>query len=136
MLPRTGDRAKRHWSVGVAALALAVVLGTLGVFISRSQQESRSHLVSNFRLRGSASARLVSTYIAQQAARERRSAEELLAVPTVTRSRFRTIATAFGAQSAVLLDSAGLVANVYPATAGRVGRSFLPGHPAERRAEE
>jgi diguanylate cyclase (GGDEF)-like protein len=124
MLPRSGSHARRIWSVAVAASALAVVLGTLAVFIVRSQAESHSHLLANFRLRGQASATLVSTYIAQQAARERASAEALMAVPEVTRSRFRTVATAFGAQGAVLVDSGGHVLEVTPSSAGRVGESL------------
>lgn len=134
MLPRPGDHARRFRSVAVAAVALAVVLGALGLFIASSQQESRSQLVANFKLRGSASATLVSTYVAQQAARERQSAEQLMSVPTVTQSRFRTVATAFGAQGAVLLDSRGNILNVTPSNAGRVGQS-LTGYAATREAE-
>jgi diguanylate cyclase (GGDEF)-like protein len=124
MFPRPGDHARRFRSVAVAAVALAVVLVALGLFIASSQQESRSRLVANFKLRGSASATLVSTYVAQQAARERQSAEQLMSVPTVTQSRFRTVATAFGAQGAVLLDSRGDILDVTPANAGRVGQSL------------
>ena len=135
MLPRSGEHASRLWSVVVAALTLAVVLGTLAVFIAGSQGEERRHLIANFKLRGSSSATLVSTYIAQQAQRQRESAEQLMSVPTVTRSRFRTIATAFGAQSAALLDADGVVLNVYPAQAGRVGESVVGSYPAARRDE-
>jgi diguanylate cyclase (GGDEF)-like protein len=123
MLPQTGD-ARRIWSVVVAAASLAVVLGTLAIFIARAQAESRSHLMANFKLRGQASATFVSAYVAQQAARERASAEQLMAVPHVTRSRFRTVATAFGAQGAVLLDSTGHVLDVTPSNAGHVGQSL------------
>jgi diguanylate cyclase (GGDEF)-like protein len=124
MFPRPGRHAPRFWSVAVAAVALTVVLGTLAVFISRSQAESRSQLLANFRLRGSASATLVSTYIAQQAARQRQTARQLMAGRDVPRSRFRTVATAFGAQGAVLLDSHGAVLDITPSSAGRVGESL------------
>jgi diguanylate cyclase (GGDEF)-like protein len=124
MLPRPGSAARRLWSVAVAAVALLVVLGALGGFIASSQQRSRSQLLANFKLRGSASASLVSTYVAEQAARERQSAEQLMSLPTVTPSRFRTVATAFGAQGAVLLDSRGAVLNVIPSSAARVGQSL------------
>ncbi|MCW3033415.1 MAG: hypothetical protein JWM60_1760 [Solirubrobacterales bacterium] len=124
MLPPPGSHARRFRSVALATVALAVVLGALGLFVAVSQQESRSQLVANFKLRGSASATLVSTYIAQQAARQRQSAEQLMSVPTVTGSRFRTVATAFGAQGAVLLDSQGAIVNVTPSSAGRIGQSL------------
>jgi diguanylate cyclase (GGDEF)-like protein len=135
MLPRPGSHARRFWSVAVAAVSLAVVLGTLGLFIARSQDESRGHLLANFQLRGSASATLVSSYIAQQAAREQQSAEQLMALPTVTQSRFRTVTTAFGAQGAVLLDSRGVVLNVTPSDAGQVGQS-LTAYATTREAEQ
>jgi len=136
MSPRTGHGTRRAWSVAVAAMALALLLGTLAVFIAGSQQESRRQLITNFKLRGTASATLVSTYVAQQAARQRQSAEQLMGVPNVTPSRFRTVTTAFGAQSGVLLDSDGVVLNVTPSKAGRVGQSLLGVYPAVRGAEE
>jgi diguanylate cyclase (GGDEF)-like protein len=125
MLPPPGSHARRFRSVALATVALAVVLGALGLFVAGSQHESRSRLVANFKLRGSASATLVSTYIAQQAVRQRHSAEQLMSVPTVTRSRFRTVATAFGAQGAVLVDSRGAILNVTPSSAGRIGQSLM-----------
>ena len=124
MLPRRAPRTRRVWTVAAAALLLAVLLGTLAVVIGRAQQESRSQLLSNFKLRGTASANLVSTYISQQAARERVAAARLLTVPRVTASRFATLAIAFGAQGAALLDSRSRVLNVTPGSAGRRGESF------------
>src|ERR1700753_1503641 len=109
MPPRPGNRSRRAWSVGVAAGALIVMLGTLGLFIARSQDEARTQLKANFKLRGTASATLVSTYIGQQAERQKDSAQQLLSTPSVSQERFRTVASAFGAQGAVLLDSQGKV---------------------------
>ena len=117
-----------------AAVGLLLLLGTLAIFISRAQHDARAHLFANFKLRGSASANLVGAYISQQAKRERRSAELLMAVPTVTRSRFQTVATAFGAQGAVLLGSDGRIVDVTPAGAGHVGES-LTSYSATRTAE-
>ncbi len=118
----------------MAAVALVILTGTLGLFIARSQSETRSHIVASLTLRGSASATLVSTYLTQQAERERRSAEALLSVPNVTRSRFKTVQTAFGAQGAVLLDSRSRVLDIEPSSAGHAGES-LAAYPTTSEAE-
>lgn len=131
LLPSAG---RRRLTLALAALGLVIVLGALGVFIARSQQEGRSRVISNFKLRGSASATLVSTYIAQQAERQRITAEHLMSGALVGASRFRTVTDAFGAQGAVLLDHRGVVLNVTPARAGRIGESLLNAYSATREA--
>jgi diguanylate cyclase (GGDEF)-like protein len=135
MPPRPGNRSRRAWNIGVAAGALILMLGTLGLFIARSQDEARSQLAANFKLRGTASATLVSTYIGQQADRQKASAQELLSTPSVSQERFRTVASAFGTQGAVLLDSHGRVIDVTPYEKDLIGRNVAADYPSAKQAE-
>ena len=67
-------RSAQRWKVAAVALALTLVIATLGVGIAMSESQSRSHILSVFKLRGTSSATFVSTFLAQQADRERRTA--------------------------------------------------------------
>jgi diguanylate cyclase (GGDEF)-like protein len=111
------------------------MLGTLGLFIARSQEEARSQLRTNFKLRGTASATLVSTYVGQQAERQKASAQELLSTPAVSEQRFRTVASAFGTQGAALLDHQGRVIDVTPYDKDLIGRDMTDEYPSARGAE-
>ena len=71
------------------ALALALVIATLGVGIAMSESQSRSRILSMFKLRGTSSATFVSTFLAQQADRERQTAAGSCPGPTVTRAALR-----------------------------------------------
>jgi diguanylate cyclase (GGDEF)-like protein len=117
------------------AATLVAILAALAVFIARSQAESRSQLVDNFRLRGSASATLVATYIGQQAERQKATAEQLLSTPVVPQQRFAVVAAAFGTADAALLDAAGRVLDVVPFNRRLVGRPLFNAIPAAREAE-
>lgn len=110
------------------------MLGTLALFIVRSQDEAREQLKANFKLRGTASATLVSTYVGQQAARQKDSAEKLLSTPSVSEERFRTVASAFGAQTAALLDSRGRVIDVTPYEKSLIGRDLTKDYPYSQHA--
>jgi diguanylate cyclase (GGDEF)-like protein len=121
---RVSTRGRRLWGLGLAALALALLLGTLATMIVRSQQESRSHLESNLRLRGESTATLVATYLTQQADRQKDSAERFLSGRTVTAREFEVVARAFGSNAAVLLDAHGRLIDSVPLDPALHGRQI------------
>ena len=133
--PGTLSRGRRLLALGLAALALALLLGTLATMIVRSQRESHSQLESNLRLRGSSTATLVATYLSQQATRQKASAERFLANRTVTQRGFEVMASAFGSNAAVLLDSSGRVIDSVPADASLRGRQLADRYPHLIQAE-
>jgi diguanylate cyclase (GGDEF)-like protein len=108
----------------LASVGLVVVLGVLATGIVVSRQHSRSGILTNYRLRGTTSAGFVSAFIAQQAARERAAAEQLLAGRDVSAARFELVAGAFGDGAAVLLDDHGRVLATSPPDAFLLGRSI------------
>jgi diguanylate cyclase (GGDEF)-like protein len=126
--PRTGGRpparghTHRSRGLALAALALALLLGTLAGGIVLTQAQSRSHVLSTLGLRGTSSATFVSAFIAQQADREQEAARQLLSEPRVSDERFRTVIAAFGSDAAVLLDSSGRVLAVAPSDPGLLGK--------------
>ncbi len=115
-----------------------ISLGAVAALVVRSQQESREHLRANLALRAAASAQLVSTYLTQQERRQMRSGQLLLSGPRPAPRRFAAVASAFGANVAVLLDSRGDALTEAPysrAVTGRdigfestVGREAIEGH--------
>jgi diguanylate cyclase (GGDEF)-like protein len=111
---RVATRGRRLWGLGLAALALALLLGTLATTIVRSRSEARSHLESNFRLRGQSTATLVATYLSQQALHQKDSAERFLSGRAVDGKSFEVVARAFGSDAAVLLDAHGRVLKSVP----------------------
>ena len=113
-------RARRTWAIVLASLALLMLLGTLAAGIVLSRQQSRSHILSTFALRGSSSATFVSEFLGQQATRERQAAREFLS-GRVTPQRFRIVVAAFGSRAAVLLDSAGRLLDIVPSDPALVG---------------
>lgn len=117
--------ARRSWTTGLVALGLLIVLGTLAAAIVISQQRSRSQIQSSFGLRGMTSASFVSTYVDQQANRQRAIAGRSLGAPRVSAERFRLLVSALGSGAATLLDSRGRVIEAirYP----RRARATLPG---------
>ncbi len=72
--------ARRRSTVLLAAVALALLLGTLATAIALSQRQSRSSVNNNLRLRAASSAQLLSTFLGQQAQRETRVASRFLGV--------------------------------------------------------
>jgi diguanylate cyclase (GGDEF)-like protein len=119
----------------VAGIGLTVLLGTLAAMILRSQEQSRAHLQSNFRLRASTSATLIGTYLTQQAQREKATGERFLSDPAVSQARFETVASAFGSHAAVLLDATGAVLDVVPYERSLIGRRIANGYAHLRAAE-
>lgn len=110
----------------LASVGLLAVLATLAAMIVLSQGQSRSALLSNFRLRGVSSATFVSTDLSQQAVRERQAAGRLLAGSNVTPAQFETVVAAFGSEAAVLLDDTGRVLEVVPAQRSLIGQLIAP----------
>jgi diguanylate cyclase (GGDEF)-like protein len=121
-------------------MGLLAVLGTLAAMIVLSQGQSKSELLSNFRLRGASSATFVSTDLSQQAVREQQAAGKLLSGSHVTPAQFQAVVSAFGSEAAVLLDHAGRVLDVVPKEPSLIGQLIAPhyahlsvaesGHPA------
>ncbi len=110
----------------LAAAGLLVVLATLAAMIVLSQDQSRSQLLANFRLRGVSSATFVSTDLSQQALREQQAARRLLSGPNVTPTQFQTVVSAFGSEAAVLLDDTGRVLDVVPTEPSLIGQLIAP----------
>jgi diguanylate cyclase (GGDEF)-like protein len=119
------NRARsRAWPLALASLALLVLLGTLSAGIVLSRQQSRSHILSTFALRGSSSATFVSEFLMQQAAHEQQAAQQFLAGEQVSRERFRLVVAAFGSGAAVLLDSSGRLLDVVPSDPALTGHQI------------
>jgi diguanylate cyclase (GGDEF)-like protein len=116
--------ARWSWSATLAAAVLAIVIGTLAVGIVLTQQQSRSRLLATFGLRGASSATFVSTFLSQQAEREKDAAQQLLSGPRVSAEHFRVLDAAFGSSAAMLLDSSGRVLAVAPADPALLGKSI------------
>jgi diguanylate cyclase (GGDEF)-like protein len=106
---------RRNWMVGVAALALLVLLGTLTGAIVYSQRQSRSNIRSTFQLRGTSAATFVSEFLDQQAVREQQAAAQFLSGERPSSRGFQLVVAAFGSKAAVLLDSSGRLLDIDPA---------------------
>jgi diguanylate cyclase (GGDEF)-like protein len=113
---------RRLRASALAAVGLLLLLGTMATAIVLSQRQSEAHTLANFKLRGTASATFVSTYLAEQATRERQTARELLSGANVSARRFGIVTAAFGSDAAVLLDGAGRLLDVVPAKPPLLGR--------------
>jgi diguanylate cyclase (GGDEF)-like protein len=112
----------RRRVVTLALIGLVLVLGLLVYAIASSQDQTRARLISSFELRGTASATFVSTFLSEQAARERQTGERFLSGRRVPAERFAIVASAFGSGAALLLDTAGRVLDVVPSDARLLGR--------------
>lgn len=121
---RALSRGRRLRGLILAGIALTLLLGTLATTIVRARDESRSHLESNFRLRGQSTATLVATYLSQQAVRQKDSAERFLSSHTVAPHEFEVVARAFGGSAAALLDSQGRMLNTLPLSPALRGRQL------------
>src|SRR5581483_11228789 len=84
---------------------------------------------------GQSSAAFISTFLLQQAARERQDASAMLAGPRVAEARFRLVVDAFGSGAAVLLDGGGRLLDVIPADPALRGRPIAARYAHLRAAE-
>ncbi len=105
----------------LAAGALLLVVATMAVGIVVSQHKSRANILSNIGLRDVSSATFVSTFVSQQAERERSAASEFLSARRVSPERFKLLVAAFDSPAAVLLDAAGRLLAVAPADHALLG---------------
>ncbi len=113
-----GPKPNRRSSPAViAAVALLLLLGVLAAAILLSQSSARSQLRASFALRGKASAGFATTYLSEQAVRERRAGERFLSAPRVRERAAQVIASTLGGDSAVLLDERGHVLGAYAPSA-------------------
>lgn len=114
--------SRRPWATALASLGLLLLLGLMAAAIALSQHQSKEHLLSNLRLRGTSSATFVSTYLDEQATREQQAARRYLSTAEVSPARFELVTGAFGSGAAVLLDRAGRLLDVIPAKPSLLGR--------------
>jgi diguanylate cyclase (GGDEF)-like protein len=117
-----------------AALGLLLALIAVAALIIDAQEGSRQQLRANLGLRAGTSAQLVGTYISQQAHREQLSAEQLLSSPRVSAARFESLAEAFGATFAVVLDSSGRALTTAPHGSAVIGRDIAERYQAGQQA--
>ncbi|HTZ85526.1 MAG TPA: diguanylate cyclase, partial [Solirubrobacteraceae bacterium] len=122
-------RPRRSSPTLLASLALLILLGVLAVGIVLTQQQAKSHVQSSFALRGTASAQAVSTYLNEQASREREAANRYLASPRVSPTSLAIVATTLGSAGALVLDDSGHVLATAPATARLQGQLLAPNLP-------
>jgi diguanylate cyclase (GGDEF)-like protein len=120
--PSSRARPRRPWATALASLGLLLLLGMMATAIVLSQHQSKAHLLSNLRLRGTSSAQFVSTYLDEQARREQQAARRFLSAAHVSPTRFELVTGAFGSGAAVLLDRGGRLLDVVPATSSLLGR--------------
>jgi diguanylate cyclase (GGDEF)-like protein len=116
--------ARRLWATASVTVLVLGVIATLAVGIVLSQRQARSHLLSTFRLRGTSSATFVSTFLGEQAQREKGAAARFLSRADVSPERFRLVVSVFGSSAAVLLDSGGRVLDVAPTDPALLGKQL------------
>jgi diguanylate cyclase (GGDEF)-like protein len=97
-----------------AVCLLTVLIGGMSVILAGSQAQSRSDLEARYHLRTALASRFVASYVADTQRRERIYAARFLTDLVVSPQRFQVVASAFGFDSAVLLDAGGRVLNVVP----------------------
>jgi diguanylate cyclase (GGDEF)-like protein len=116
--------ARRSWAVLFASLTLLILIGSLAAAIVYSGQQSRAQLRTNFALRATSSATLVSEFLKEQATREQQVAHRFLSDAHVSATRFELAVSAFGGSAAGLLDSHGRLIGVLPSDPALIGKPF------------
>jgi diguanylate cyclase (GGDEF)-like protein len=117
-------RARRQRSAILAAVGLLVLLAMLTLAIVSSQAQSHKQVRTNFALRATSSATLVSTFLAEQAQREQITARRFLSEAHVSAERFDLAVSAFGGVAAGLLDARGRLLGVVPSSPTLIGQQF------------
>jgi len=107
--------------LGLAAVALAAVLGVMATGIVVSYGQTRDQILTRFEARATTSAGFLSTYVSQQASRQRVAAQLLLAGRSGFPAALDTLATSFGAVSAGLVGPSGRLLDVFPYNRKYVG---------------
>ncbi len=111
--------------LALAAVALALVVATMGALIVRSQRSARARVDAVFTTRGTTSAAFASTLLTIQARRQAQTAERFLG-GSVSRGQIELVASALGARAAALLDVNGRVLASVPYDPALIGRR-IPG---------
>jgi signal transduction histidine kinase/DNA-binding response OmpR family regulator len=107
--------------LGLVAFALALVLGLMAGGIVLTHEQSKNQILRNFHTRAAGSAGFVSTYVAQQGARQTLSAQRFLAGRPGPSTEFESIVTSFGSKNAGLLDSSGRLIDLIPLKPSTIG---------------
>jgi diguanylate cyclase (GGDEF)-like protein len=118
--------ARRSVPLGLAVVALAVVLSAVAVGIVHTRNQSKGQIRKNFTARGENSAEFVSTFLSQQAVRQRSTAQRFLAAREVGPQDFTKVVATFGSDSAVLLDQSGGLLRVVPSAPKLLGSRIAP----------
>ncbi len=128
-------RARRSSTTLLASAGLLILLATLATGIVLSHAQARSQIQSAFALRGISSARSVSTYVSEQASRERDIARRYLSDRTVPPARFALVVGALGSAAGTLRDEHGHVLAQTPVgpppPAGQAGRAGSAARPLQ-----
>ncbi|HUA74094.1 MAG TPA: sensor domain-containing diguanylate cyclase [Solirubrobacteraceae bacterium] len=123
-----GPRAGRSWITPLLAVGLLLLLGVLATGIVLTQQQAKDHVKSSFALRGESSAQFVSTYLSEQASRERDAAQRFLSPARVSPTRFGIVAASLGSAGALLLDGSGRVLDAAPLRPSLHGKRLSPAY--------
>jgi signal transduction histidine kinase/DNA-binding response OmpR family regulator len=107
--------------LALVAFVLLVLLGLLAGGVTLTHERSKSQILKNFDARASSSAGFVSTYVAQQGARQTLSAQRFLAGKPGASTEFESIVTSFGSKNAGLLDSSGRLLDLIPLKPSAIG---------------
>jgi diguanylate cyclase (GGDEF)-like protein len=111
-----------RFRVGLVALGLVAVLSVMAVGIYVTHEQTKSQILTNFKLRGATSAGFVSTYLTGQVSRETLSARRLLSGRKDLTAEFNRTATAFGSEVAGLFDRTGHVLAILPGDPALIGK--------------
>jgi signal transduction histidine kinase/DNA-binding response OmpR family regulator len=121
--------------LGVVALALLLMLGLLAGGITWTHQSAKQEIVARFQAKAVTSAGFISTYVSQQAAREKLSAEHSLAGRTGLSAALQSLAWSFGGNNDGVLDQSSRVVDIYPYNAAVIGKAVAGKLPQVREAE-
>jgi diguanylate cyclase (GGDEF)-like protein len=129
------SEALRRWSLLIAAVALVVVLATIGVGIELARHENERQILANLQARGQSSAGFVSTFLSEQAEREGQTAREFLSGARTSPTGFALVVSSFGSPAAVVLNRSGQLLQVAPRDPAILGSDIAP-HYAHLQAAE
>jgi diguanylate cyclase (GGDEF)-like protein len=113
--------ARRSWAVALASVTLLILLGSLAAAIVYSQQQSRAQLRTNFALRATSSATLVSEFLKEQARLDRPVAAKPFSERHASSTRFELNAfvshtIAYRPHNVLLIDGNGKILASSPKT--------------------
>jgi signal transduction histidine kinase/DNA-binding response OmpR family regulator len=107
--------------LGLVALALVVVLSLVAGGVVLSRDQAKAGIITRLEARATASADFVSTYVSQQAVRQKATAGQFLAGQKGLDSALETLDLSFGSQAAALLDNSGRLLDIIPSKPSVIG---------------